>query len=127
MAITLDEITATGLPLTNHGAIAAALSVGRTKLVPTPIGFGKVLDALGPVDGATVLDTLDAAKATNRPLFWAWTLLERGELDVSLASTRAQIDALAGAGAMTTAQADALKNLAVQDDPVTVHDVALAL
>ncbi len=117
--ITLDEITATGLDLSNHHAIAAALSVGRTKIVSKQIGFGSVLDALGPIDGATVLDILSAAKDTNRPLFWAWNLLERGELDVGMASTRAQIDALAAAGAMTTAQADALKALAVQPDTVT--------
>lgn len=125
--ITLSEIQATGLPLEDHGAIAAALSVGRTKLVPTNIGFGKVLDALGPVDGAAVLDTLEAAKASNRPLYWAWNLLEKGELDVSLDSTRAQIDALAGAGAMTQAQADALKALAVQPDTVSATDVMNAL
>lgn len=99
-------------------AIADALSAGRTRLMPTPIGFGRVLEALGPVDGATVLDTLDAIKASNPPLKWAWHLLERGELDVALASVRGQIDLLALGGALTTAQAVALKALAETPDPI---------
>lgn len=99
-------------------AIAAALSVGRTRLASTLIGFGRVLDALGPVDGATVLDTLEAIKASNPPLKWAWYLLERGELDVALASVRGQIDMLALGGALTTAQAAALKALAETPDPI---------
>ena len=36
--ITYEEILATGLPLSDHGAIAAALSTGRTELVKTEIG-----------------------------------------------------------------------------------------
>jgi hypothetical protein len=124
-----DEILAGSFDLQNRddGAIAAALSVGRTKLVSTMIGFGRILDALGPTDGATVLDTLESIKASNSALKWAWYLLERGELDVSLASVRGQIDALATAGAMTQTQADAIKDLAVQVDVVTANDVAHAL
>lgn len=99
-------------------AISDAISVGRVRLTPTPIGFGRILDALGPVDGAAVLDTLEAVKATNSALKWAWYLLERGELDVSLDSVRGQIDALAASGAMTAVQADAIKSLAEQPDPV---------
>lgn len=99
-------------------AIADALSAGRTRRVSTPIGFGRVLDALGPVDGATVLDTLEAIKAGNAPLKWAWYLLERGELDIALDSVRGQIDMLALGGAMTTAQAVALKALAETPDPI---------
>lgn len=125
--VTYEEIIAIGMPLDDHGVIASALSVGRTKRIQTAIGFGRILDVLGPVDGATVLDTLEAAKASNSPLKWAWYLLERGELDVSLDSVREQLDVLAGAGAMTTAQAEAIKALAVQADPVSTQDVTKAM
>ena len=117
----IDDIRAldpTLLATRDTYAIAAALSAGRTRYVTSMIGFGRILDVLGPVEGAAVLDTLEATKVSNSALKWAWYLLERGELDVSLASVRGQIDALASGGAMTQAQADALKALAEVPDPI---------
>ena len=112
-----DELANDPLGIGYAGMTNAEIEVSlntknRTRLVTTMIGFGKILDALGPTDGASVLDTLEQIKATNSALKWAWYLLERGELDVALASTRGQIDVLASAGAMTTDQAAAIKALA---------------
>jgi hypothetical protein len=48
----------------------------------------------------------------------AWVLLERGELDVGLASTRGQIDAITGEGLPFTAeQAAIIKGLAERQAP----------
>ena len=52
--ITYEEILATGLPLSDHGAIADALSVGKTELVKTEIGKLTVLGTIGmETDNAT--------------------------------------------------------------------------
>jgi hypothetical protein len=85
----------------------------NTKVVSRTIGIGTVLDLLGPADGAAVLSTLDTLKASNPVIKWAWHLLEKADLDVGLASTRAQLDSLATAGVLTQAQCSAIKNLAV--------------
>lgn len=120
--ITYEEILATGLPLSDHGAIAEALSVNRTELKSTPIGVGTVLDTLGPVDGAAVLDALESLKASVSAIKWAFILLERGELDVGMLSVRGQIDALTGT-VFSAEQAKKLKDLAVQKLTVSPVDV----
>ena len=124
-----DEILAGGFDLAHRddGAIAAALSVGRVRLEPRPIGIGTILNALGPVAGAALLDRLDAARASIPPLKWAWVLLEAGQLDVSLAATRGQIDALVDGGLISAGEAAALKALAEVPDPVSAQDVGRAL
>lgn len=110
----------------NDAEIAAALSAGRTRIESTFVGVGRVMDCLGPVEGAAVLDALDALRATASPIKWAWLLLERGELDVGLPSVRAQIDTLVPA-VMTAEQAVALKALALRPDPIPLNAVSEAL
>lgn len=107
-------------------ALAAALSFGRTRLVTRMVNVGTVLDTLGPVDGAAVLDALDALRAHVSAVKWAFILLERNELDISLPSVRGQIDALIGP-VFTAAQAAALKALAEQPDEVSEFDVRVAI
>lgn len=107
-------------------AIAATLSVGRTRLESTFVGVGRVMDCLGPTEGAAVLDALDALRASSSPVKWAWLLLERGELDIALASVRAQIDALTPA-VFSPEQAEAIKTLAERPDPVSEFDVRVAI
>lgn len=111
----------------NPDAIAAAVNAGRTRVQSRQGGIGLVLDTLGPIEGAAVLDTLNALKATNSAIKWAWVLIERGDLDFGAPATRAMIDQLAAGGAMTTAQAAALKGTAEVADPVTEHDVRRAI
>lgn len=121
--VTLAEIQATGLPLEDHGAIAAALSAGRTKLVLTEIGNGKILETIGLQAGNQLLDAI-----YNAPDFkHVVPLLEQGRLDISSAVSQGALDMLAAAGACTQANADKLKALAVVPDPVTSQDVTKAL
>lgn len=119
-----DEILAGSFDLAQRddGAIAAALSVGRTKIVSRLIGAGTILDALGPTDGAAVLDALEALGTQVSAVKWGMRLLEASNLDIGLPSVRAQIDALVGV-ALTAEQAETLKALAVVDDPVSEFEV----
>lgn len=75
----------------------------------TSIGPGMVMAILGADAGAALLDTLERLGATNRSVRWAMQVILRGELDLSLAESRAQLDALAAAGALDAAQAEKLK------------------
>lgn len=107
-------------------ALAAALSQGRTQTVSSLVGVGRVMDCLGPTEGAAVLDALDGLRAVSSPVKWAWLLLERGELDVGLQSVRSQIDALTPA-VFTPAQAAAIKALAERPELVSEFDVRCAI
>ena len=119
-----DEIIAGGFDLLNRddGAIAAALSVGRTKLVPTEIGNGTILEAIGLTAGNALLDVLNTAPDFR----YVKPLLEQGRLRVDSALVRATLDMLVPS-VLTQVQADALKNLAVKPDLVSAQDVARAL
>lgn len=108
-------------------AIAAALSVGRARVTTRLGGVGVVLEALGPVEGAAVLDTLDALKATSSPVKWAWVLINRGELDFGSLATRGMIQQLQIGGALTSPQAATLLALAEVPDPVDEMDVRRAI
>lgn len=108
-------------------AIAAALSVGRTRVAARLGGIGVVLEALGPEEGAAVLDTLDALKATSSPVKWAWVLINRGELDFGSPATRGMIQQLQIGGALTSSQAATLLALAEVPDPVDEMDVRRAI
>lgn len=114
----------------DSAALAAALSVGRTRVVQRLGGVGAVMDALGPDVGAEVLDALDALKATSSPVKWAWVLINRGELDFGLPSTRGVIVQLQQAGAFGEqgeAIAAALLAIAEEPDPVSAAQVELAI
>ena len=59
-AIAADPALQTLVPDTT--ALAAALSQGRTQTVSTFVGVGRVMDCLGPTEGAAVLDALDGLR-----------------------------------------------------------------
>ena len=118
---------AEALAIRDCGALAAILSVGRTKTVDKLIGYGTVLEALGAENGAAFLDGLAAVAASSSPVKWALKLLDRGELNIGAAATRGQLDALAAGGVMPQAVADALKGLAIVPDPYSIQDVILAM
>lgn len=135
----IDEITAKCSPELiasgNTAAIAAAVSVGRTKLVKTTIGAGTILSVLGA--GATGGGALLAKmRAKNLPAALAdyaddirevLYIIDRGDLDVSSPATQGMVGAMVAAGMMTQAQADGLLALGVDTDPVTSADVIRAL
>ena len=118
---------AAALAVRDCGALAAILSVGRTKLIERNVGYGTVMEALGADNGAAFLDGLTAVAATSSPVKWALKLLDRGELNIGAAATRGQLDALAAGGVMPQAVAEALKNLAVVPDKITATQVQTAL
>ena len=72
----------------------------------TYVGPGSIMDALGPTEGAALLDVIKAS--TDPVMRWGLQVVETGKLDIGLASTRAQIDALVAAGALTSDQRDTL-------------------
>ena len=121
-----DEILAGGFDLQNRddGVIAAALSVGRTKLQHTEIGNGMILSTVGLTVGNALLDVI-----YNAPDFrYVKPLLEQGRLDISSPLARWALDTLVSVVQdFTQEHADAIKSLAVVADPVTEQDVAKAL
>lgn len=124
--VTLAEIQATGLPLDDHGAIAEALSVGRTKVQATPIGIGTVLAVMAPV-GGEFLNALESLGSSDANVKWALKMIEQATFDVGHPVTRAQLEAFA---VNVPAMADgiaALLALAVVPDPVTSQEVTKAL
>lgn len=139
-----DEIRALDPALVasnDHAAIADALSVGRKRLVKTEVGEGAVSNAIGakgPVfiyklrqaalatipDGATA-EQIDQKAAIDQ----AWRLLDKMSLDVALPSVRTGLDNFAAIAlfGLTSEEANAIKALAEQDNPVPITDVAHAL
>ena len=123
----LAQINLLDASLRNSGdyqAIADTVNSGRTKVVTRLGGIGLVLETLGPVDGAALLDTLQGMTSAVPALKWAWYLIERGELDFGSAATRAMIDELVLGGAMPEAVGAALKGVAEVPDTVTAAQVA---
>jgi hypothetical protein len=137
--ITRDEILATGLPLDDHGALAEALSVGRTKIVSKEVGDGAISLALGTPAGPLFMLTLEgiantsiAAEMTPAEIAQiaicrqAWRSINRVGFDVGNQGVRDGIDLMVGS-LLTLEQADAIKALAVVDDPVSSQDVSKAM
>jgi len=103
-------------------AIADALSAGRTKTVERMAELGTPMKYLGAEAGAALLDQMETLAATSPTVKWGFKLLERGQLDLGLDSTRAMLDTLLPAEA-----AAVLKSLAEVADPVSEFDVRCAL
>ena len=124
--ITRDEILATGLPLDDHSALADALSVGRTKVVSSPIGIGTVLAVMAPM-GGDFLNALEAMSPVNANVKWALKMIEQSTFDVGHPVTRAQLEAFSVAVPEMADGITALLNVAVQAGPVSTGDVDKAL
>ena len=102
--------------------LAAAMSVGRTKVATRLGGVGLVIETLGPTNGAALLDQLDALRSTNSAVKWGWFLLQDGTLDFGSPVTRVLLDELCPAPV-----AAALKATAEVPDPVDTFAVSAAL
>jgi len=124
--ITRAEILDLKMPLDDHGALAAALSVDRTKIVPTPIGIGTVLAVMAP-QGGDFLNALEQIGAQDANVKWALKMIEQGTFDVGHPVTRAQLAAFAQAAPTMADGIAALLNVAVVADPVSSQDVSKAL
>lgn len=120
-----DEINALPAALLasrDNNAIAAAVSVGRVKIVDAEIGKGKIIETLGLTAGNTLLDAIDS-DANYRHIK---QLVANGWLNIGSALARSALDALVPA-ALTATDAAKLKALAEQPDPVTEFDVRCAM
>ena len=136
-----DEILAGGFNLANRddGAIADALSQGRTKVVSHEVGDGAIALALGTQAGplflyklkklaATVLPD-DATDAQIIPVAIAQQAVEslaKVGFDVGNPDVRAGLSMFEGT-LLTSEQIEAIKALAVVPDVITAQDVAKAL
>lgn len=74
--------------------------------VETNAGPGTVLDTLGPVDGAALLDAL--ASSTEPVIRWGMDILKSGKLDIAKQSTRNVLEQMTLQGAITPLQRDEL-------------------
>ena len=110
------------LPTRRDDLIAQVLGDGPPRVVKTLGGIGMVLEALGPVDGAAVLDQLEALTGTVPAVKWAFVLVNRGELDFGSAATRAMIDQL-----LPGPVGASLKAIAEVRAPIAVGQVSDAL
>lgn len=112
----------------NCGDLAAILSVGRTKIISKPIGYGTVLATLGPEAGGAFLNTLEELGNTTVPyLKWTLKTISNESFDLGEQVTRDGIDGLAMAGILSAQGAEALKALAIVPDVITAQDVQAAL
>jgi len=108
-------------------AVARVLSVGRVALKERLAGIGTILVTLGAVEGPALLDALVAATESNRLVYWAWKLIESGQLDLGQPLTRAQIDVFVALGVISAGGGAALKALAEYPTPITEYAVRVAL
>lgn len=125
--------------LPDTAAVAAALSVGRTRYVERLITERRIMDVLGVVAGDAFLSALEgfaaASLAPDNPLrpvqpgfrrALAWLKSPDG-IDIGSAQARALLGALATAGIVDAAHAAVVIALAAVPDPVPEFDVRRAV
>lgn len=136
-----DEILAGGFNLANRddGAIADALSQGRTKVVSREVGDGAIALALGTQAGPLFLYKLKKLAATVLPdnatdaqiipvavAQQAVESLAKVGFDIGNPDVRAGLSMFEGT-LLAPEQIEAIKSLAVVPDVITAQDVAKAL
>lgn len=112
--------------VTKDVEIAAELSVGRQRLVPTEIGSGTVLATLQGGGGA-FLDALVEVGSVNRDVYWTMDLIKQGRLRIDNPAVRAGLQGLAVAVPSLSSAVAALLTLGYAHDPISYADVSLAL
>lgn len=108
---------------TEHGAIAAALSVGRTRPNRKEIGFGTVLETIGLSAGNAVLDAI----VNTADYRYVKPLLEQGRLIASSPLVAGALSALVAATVITQGQADALIALGQDPETISTQQVIVAM
>lgn len=123
-------LPATGSDVTQAhiDSVAAALSVGRFRLVKTEIGPGTILSALGQA-GADLLDDLEvmAQNPAHNLIKHALKVINAGNFDLGNPASRAQVVGLCAAGLFAAEARDALLALGQEADPVDEFDVRRAI
>ena len=104
-------------------AIAAALSVGRTRWKHTDIGVGTIIEVLGLAAANPVLDALYAAPDYRH----VKPLLDQGRLRLDVIAQAGMLQPLVTGGLLTQAQLDALIARAKEPAPVDEYAVRVAI
>ena len=104
-------------------ALAAALSVGRTRYVETNIGVGTIIEVLGLAAANPVLDALYAAPDYRH----VKPLLDQGRLRLDVVAQAGMLQPLVTGGLLTQAQLDALIARAKEPAPVDEYAVRVAI
>lgn len=104
-------------------AIAAALSVGRTRYVETQIGVGTIIDEPGLAAANPVPDALYASPDYRH----VKPLLDQGRLRLDVVAQAGMLQPLVTGGLLTQAQLDALIARAKEADPVDEYAVRVAI
>lgn len=104
-------------------AIAAALSVGRTRYVETQIGVGSIIEVLGLAAANPVLDALYASPDYRH----VKPLLDQGRLRLDVVAQAGMLQPLVTGGLLTQVQLDALVARAKEPAPVDEYDVRMAI
>ena len=120
-AIAADPALQTLVPDTQ--AIAAALSVGRTRWKHTDIGVGTIIEALGLAAANPVLDALYASPDYRH----VKPLLDQGRLRLDVVAQAGMLQSLVTGGLLTQAQLDALIARAKEPAPVDEYQVRVAI
>src|SRR5574340_1004616 len=129
----VDAVRGDATPAPDTAAIAAAISAGRTRIMPRPVGDGDIALALGVPAGPLFLYQLETAAAAAPEAVaqyatarQAWRSLQRGSLDIGNAAVRSAIDLFAGT-LLTAEQAATIKALAEAPEQIPEWDVRCAL
>ena len=104
-------------------ALAAALSVGRTRYVETNIGVGTIIEVLGLAAANPVLDALYASPDYRH----VKSLLDQGRLRLDVVAQAGMLQPLVTGGLLTQAQFDALIAWAKEPAPVDEYAVRVAI
>ena len=132
--LSADEITAIDLLLgdRNDVAIAAILSVGRTRIESKQIGRGTILAVMAPMGGLFLGTLRDIGDTRPRTIASANVaevvgLIDRGEFDIGMEASRVQLQLFASANADIAPGIAALLALPVVPDPLSVAAVSAIL
>lgn len=124
----------------DNKAIAAALSVGRTRPVSRLITERGVISALGPVEGEAALQALEAFAVATLPdghslkamhagiaRTLSWLKPPADGIDIGDPLTRQLLSTFGGLGVLKPQAVAALLALASVPDPISHGDVSIAL
>lgn len=132
-SLTSDEVTAMDpfVDARNDVAIASALSLNRTRLSSSMIGYGTVMECFAMVglSGGQFLDLLVEYGKNDRDACWAVQLLDRGALDIGRTATQVQITGLKNVPAFAdySSGIDAVLKLGHVSDQINHMQVSAAL
>lgn len=104
-------------------AIAAALSVGRTRWKHTEIGVGTIIEVLGLAAANPVIDALYASPDYRH----IKPLLDQGRLRLDVVAQAGMLQPLVTGELLTQAQLDALIARAKEPAPVDEYAVRVAI